>query len=271
MHEAENGAQPTPFREVNAVVGAFLAEIRAVLGSSFVGMYLYGSLAQGGFDRDRSDIDFIVITAHDVTTGQFAMLDAMHRDFRASTSYWAGKIEAAYIQKDALNGPGSSSARYPQLEKGRELAREPLEIGWAFQRAILRDQGITLAGPDPATLLEPVAARALSATALAVVRMWQEARRSDPSWLGWVRQRQEHSFVLVTLSRSLYTLEQGTLASKSAAARWARATLEGRWASLVARSLAARGGGDEVSDQDLAETLAFVDYTAQCLADSLAG
>ena len=107
-----------------------------------------------GFDvckelRQRSQAPIIVVTARDVTDAQFAALGAMHATFRAGDSYWAEKIEAAYIRREALNRPGSDGARYPQLEKGRDLAREPLEIGWPFQRAVLHDQGIVVAGPYP--------------------------------------------------------------------------------------------------------------------------
>jgi hypothetical protein len=266
--EAEDGTQPTPYPDVNSALQGLLAQVQAILGDAFTGMYLYGSLAQGDFDYNTSDIDFIVITERDVSDEQFALLGEMHAGFRASGSCWAEKIEAAYIQNDALNLPSSHPAKYPQLEKGRDLAREPLEIGWPFQRYVLRNQGIVIAGPDPATLLAPVPAQELSDAAIAITRMWQQARRTDPSWSEWVRQLPAHRFVLVTLCRSLYTLEHGTVASKSAAAQWGQETLDRQWAALLSRSFMQPYGMDTVTDEDLADTLAFLDYTAARLADS---
>jgi hypothetical protein len=205
-----------------------------------------------------------------VTDDHFVRLDAMHAAFRAGGSRWAEKIEAAYIQKDALNLPASESSRYPQLEKDRAFAREPLEVGWPFQRYVLRNQGIVITGPNPATLMAPVATAELSGAALAITRMWQRQARTDPSWLDWVRQRPEQRFVLVTLCRSLYTLERGTLASKSAAMQWAQERLERRWAVLVADAMRAGEGTEELSEAELAETLAFIDYTAERLSRSVA-
>ena len=265
MPNAENAARPTPFPEVNAVVRELLAAVLAILRDSFTGMYLYGSLAQGDFDRDSSDIDIIVVTARAVTTDQFALLGEMHATYRASHSYWAEKVEAAYIQRDALNLPGDDDSRYPQLEKGRVLAWEPLELGWPFQRSVLREQGIVIAGPDPKLLLAPVPARELSDAALAIVRLWQEQGRVDPTWIDWVRERSAQRFVLLTLARSLHTMERGTLASKAEAARWAQATLDGRWAGLVARAFAEREDG-VVGGRELGETLAFIDHTVGRLA-----
>src|SRR5688572_333151 len=182
------GASLTPYPDVNDALRHFLGRIRAILGDAFVGMYVYGSLAQGDFDHDTSDIDFIVVTDRAVTDEQFVRLSAMHADFRAGDSYWAEKIEAAYIEQAALNRPSGGSARYPQLEKGRDLRWEPLEDGWAFQRYVLREQGIVVAGPDPATLMDPVPARELAEADLTIVRLWQQQRHSDPTWLPWVRE-----------------------------------------------------------------------------------
>ncbi len=266
--EAEYATQPTSYPDVNSALQGLLARIQAILGDAFTGMYLYGSLAQGDFDYNTSDIDFIVITERDVSDEQFALLGEMHAGFRVSGSYWAEKIEAAYIQKNALNLPDSHPAKYPQLEKGRDLAREPLEIGWPFQRYVLGNQGIVIAGPDPATLLAPVPAQELSDAAIAITRMWQQARRTDPSWLEWVRQPPAQRFVLVTLCRSLYTFEHGTVASKEAAAQWGEETLDRQWAELISRSFRQQDGMDTVTDEDLADTLAFLDYTAARLIDS---
>jgi len=268
MSESGDAAQPTPYPDVNGVLHEFLVRIRAILGDSFTGMYLYGSLAQGDFNHESSDIDYIVISEREATDEQFAALGEMHARFRAGGSYWAEKIEAAYIQKDALNVPDSHSAAYPQLEKGRDFARGPLEPGWPFQRYVLRNQGIVIAGPDPATLMAPVPPQELAEADMAIVRMWQQQSRSDPSWLDWVRRRGEHRFFLVTLCRSLYRLEHGTLASKATAARWGQEALARRWAKLIARAFMHRGGDEAVTDEELADTLAFLDYTMARLTAS---
>ena len=50
---------PTPYSDVNAVLHDFLANIQAIVGSHFVGMYVSGSLALGDFDPDSSDKESI--------------------------------------------------------------------------------------------------------------------------------------------------------------------------------------------------------------------
>lgn len=53
--------KPTPYEDVNTLLGALLARIRSVLGINLVGVYLYGSLPSGDFDPDVSDIDLLAV------------------------------------------------------------------------------------------------------------------------------------------------------------------------------------------------------------------
>ena len=41
---------PTPYADVNAILGLLLARVERILGDQFTGMYLYGSLSSGDFD-----------------------------------------------------------------------------------------------------------------------------------------------------------------------------------------------------------------------------
>jgi hypothetical protein len=97
------------------------------LGDHFIGMYLYGSLAMGDFNKNTSDIDFIVITDAEVSEIEFHQLHALHERFYSSDSLWSKKIEAAYIAKKELGNYGKTITLYPQIEKGRQLTKDKLE------------------------------------------------------------------------------------------------------------------------------------------------
>lgn len=215
----------TPYPDVNAVLDHFLARLRSVLGDGLVGMYVCGSLAVGDFDPRHSDIDFIAVTDGEVSSDQFAALEALHAQFIASGSPWAKRIEAAYLPRDALHHAGPTADRYPQIEKDRPLAREPLEPGWAFQRHALREYGLVVAGPDPRTLTDPVDPADMRRAALVITSGWLAQARHDPSWLEWIADPAARAFVVLTLCRILVTLESGEVVSKPAAARWGQQRL----------------------------------------------
>jgi hypothetical protein len=250
---------PTPFGDVNTVLLDLTARIQAILGSQFMGLYLYGSLALGDFDLQTSDIDLIIVTRAELPVEQFSALQAMHAEFDRSGSPWAGKVEAAYIPLEALRRTASTTTPYPQVEKGTALILAPLEVGWAFQRYTLRERGVVVSGPRPDAFTEPVDLVEMQRAAAAILGGWQEQARQDPDWIAWVRQRGPQAFVVLTICRLLYSLETGEVASKPAAAYWGQKNLRAGRAALIQRALASQHDEDKISDTEFKETLDFLD------------
>jgi hypothetical protein len=254
---------PTPYAEVNAVLHHLHQPIQRILGAQFVGMSLYGSLALGDFDPPYSDIDFIIVTDGEIDDGQFAALRDLHQRFSESDSPWADRIEAAYVTLDALQQTALATAEYPQIEMGGTLVRAPLEIGWAFQRHTLREHGVPVAGSIPRSQIAPVEAGEMRWTVAAIAGMWSEDAQNHPDWLAWVEETANQSFVVLTLCRLLYALETGDVTSKPKAARWAQTALGERWSALIERALASAHQRGEASPDDVAATLALVEYTLE--------
>ena len=252
-------AHPTPFGDVNTVLVDLLGRIQAILDCQFVGLYLYGSLALGDFNPQTSDIDFAVVTQHDLSDEVISRLRAMHAQFDHSDSPWAGKVEAAYIPLEALKHAHSVTTLYPQVEKGTELFLAPLEAGWPFQRYSLRERGVVVSGPRPVVFTDPVETVEMRRAAVSILSGWQKQASQDPGWIAWVRQRSSQAFVILTICRMLYSLETGAVASKPAAAHWAQKTLEAGRGQLIQCALANQHSRQEISDIELMETLDFLD------------
>ena len=51
---------------IQSEVNTLQTELQRLLGQNLLGIYLHGSLALGGFQPGRSDIDVIVVTAQRV-------------------------------------------------------------------------------------------------------------------------------------------------------------------------------------------------------------
>jgi hypothetical protein len=254
---------PTPHADVNAMLRGFLSSMQAILGGQFVGMALYGSLALGDFDPQTSDIDFIVITEGDIPDDVFDALREMHAQFDASGASWSGKIEAAYIPRDALRHASPTPALYPQLEKGLGLQRMPLEIGWAFQLHTLHRHGITIAGQDVRGIIEPIDPNDMRKAAEVIVSGWLAQSSSDAEWVAWARTREALSFIVLTLCRILYSLETGDVTSKPSAARWAQEKYGERWSALIEHSLAGLHDTQQAPDQDYAAMMNMLSFTVE--------
>jgi hypothetical protein len=251
----------TPYADVNDALRDLLAGVRAALGAQFVGLYLTGSLALGDFDLATSDIDLVVVTDGALPANLIEALREMHERFAVGDSAWAGKVEAVYIPRDVLRRATPTAEGYPQVEQGRGLFVDQLESGWIVQCYILREHGVTLAGPDPRTLIDPLDSDVLRRAVLPIPVIWLGLAYHDPAWLAWLRERANQAFVALTLCRLLYTLDTGGVASKPEAARWVQQMLGGPWAGLLARSLAGQHDSAPIPDRDLTDTVALIGYT----------
>ena len=108
---------PTSYSDINDILNLLLPRVKETLGSQFIGMYLFGSLANGGFDRD-SDIDVLVVTTDELSEGIFSKLAKMHRQFSKIDSPWATQIEVSYIPKEAIRRFDPENMCHPHLDRG---------------------------------------------------------------------------------------------------------------------------------------------------------
>jgi hypothetical protein len=252
----------TSYPEVTMLLEELLEGVRSILGDHFVGMYLDGSLTSGDFDQD-SDIDFVVVTDIDISGRLFSALRAMHDRIATVDSWCAIQLEGSYISQRALRRYDSAHALHPNVERGRgeRLKMVEHDEAWAVHRYVLRERGITLAGPAPQTLIDPVAPADLRQAMLKTLHGWAAHILDNPAQM---KDRGYQSYTVLTLCRVLYTLHYGTVASKPVAARWAQETLDNQWVTLIERAWAGRHNpGLEASPDEVSGTLEFIQYALE--------
>jgi hypothetical protein len=248
---------PTPYPDVNAVLNMLLSEVQAILGNHFIGMYVHGSVASGDFNPQRSDIDFVVVTADELPDEMLSALEAMHGRITSSGLKWATRLEGDYIPQPALRRYDPSHAQYPHLGVDRHFDVEQHDSNGVIQRHAIREHGVVVAGPAPQTLIDPIQPNDLRRAVLGILREWWLPQVHDPARL---HSSEYRAYAILTMCRALYTLQHGTVVSKTVAARWAQEALGERWATLIERALA---WPDDVQSDNMNETLDFIQYTLQ--------
>jgi len=247
---------------VNAILQELLTSARAVLGEQFVGMYLYGSLSSGDFNPDTSDIDFVVVTEGALPPETVAGLEALHKRLWAAGSYWAAHLEGTYIPRAAWRRYDPAMPPVPSVNEGH------FYVGghgsdWVIQRQVVRAGGVVVAGPPPASLIDPVTPDELRAAVAGIIRgWWGPVVLADEAFL---RRPDYQAFAVLTMCRALYVLAHGAIVSKPAAARWAVAALPERWHSLIEQAAAWRYG-TEIGRVD--EIQALIRYTVDQAANT---
>jgi GNAT superfamily N-acetyltransferase len=230
----EKGLYP----DVNATLDALLSGARATLGDQFVGFYLHGSSALGDFDPSRSDIDFLVATRSELSPQSVDALADMHCRIAASDLTWRTNFEGSYIPQEALRRYDPDDATHPAVEVDGTFHMARHGVDWVIQRHIIREHGVTLAGPPPHALIDPISPADLRLATQQILDQWWAPQLAAPFRLQ--NSSEYQAYAVLTMCRALYTLATGDVATKPAAAQWARPVLGSRWQSLIDEALAWR-------------------------------
>jgi hypothetical protein len=225
-------------------------------------MYLFGSLANGDFDR-HSDIDILFVTDRAISKDAFQELFRIHERISTIDSPWAIQLEVSYIPKDALRRFDPSNNRHPHIDRGpgEKLHISQHDADWIIQRYILRERGITVTGPDLKTLIAPVSQADLRWAVSEILQNWFRQFLDDPAPL---KSRGYQTYTVLTMCRTLYTWEHGEIVSKPAAAAWVKQNLDHEWTGLIERAWAGRQTpGLEALPEDITATLDFIRYTLE--------
>ena len=256
----------TPYPDVNEVLNLLFADVQGILGNQLIGMYLFGSLANGGFD-EHSDIDILFVTETIMPDEMFSKLYKIHECVSSIDSPWAIQLEVSYIPKNALRLFDPTNNKHPHIDRGpgEKLHIMQHEADWIVQRYILRKRGITITGPDPKILIAPVSPADLRWAVSDILHNWFRQFLDDPDRL---KSRGYQSYTVLTLCRILYTYEHGEIVSKPAAMEWVKQNLSKEWIGLIDRAWSGRQApGLKAQTEDIEGTLDFIRYTLEYMSD----
>lgn len=259
MTTAGDVSASTPFPELNELLVELVSRAAAILGDNFVGAYLQGSFAVGDADI-HSDCDFLIPVHGPITAEQEAALRAMHDEIPTRGGHWTHHLEGSYPNKDELRTLDSLGKEWLYIDHGWRRMQWSTHCNTEVVRWSLRECGVTLAGPDPRSLVDEVPADVLRD------RMRRDAPEFMPAMLGWISLdiAWAQRYAVTTLCRILHTLDTGCVGSKKAALLWAGANLDPRWHGLVKQVLDDRELGFDPDDAprpgSVELTLAFADY-----------
>jgi len=205
----------------------------------------------------------VVVNGEDISGPLFVELQSIHDQIARLDTPWAIQLEGSYISQYALRRFDPEHADFPNIERGfgERLKMVYHDDWWTIHRHILRERGITIFGPPPLTLIDPVSPDDLRRAVLALLHAWAERFLAHP---GEIRPRGYQSYIVLSLCRSLYTLQYGDVVSKPVAASWFQRTQGGSWNSLIQRARVGRhNGGLDAEPEDVNGTLAFIRYTLE--------
>jgi hypothetical protein len=252
---------PTPYPELNQVLKELVVGIREILKENFIGAYLQGSFAVGDFDQ-HSDVDFIVVIHEELTDLEINALQELHGWIYSLPSPWAQHLEGSYFPKEILRISSRRGEKLWYLDNGSRSLVQADHCNSIVVRWVVREKGVTLVGPPPKTLVDPIPVKLLRKEILDVITGWGQEILEKPENYN---NRFYQTFIVLSYCRMLHDLLAGSPGSKHTGAEWAKANLDPIWSGLIDRTWSGRPN-PEVSvrtpadPEDFRDTLKFVQY-----------
>lgn len=220
---------PTPYQALNQVLGEFVSRTRHILKNDFIGVYLQGSFALGDFDQ-HSDVDFIVVVENELASRHIDHLQVMHDQVYHLGSEWAKHLEGSYFPREILRDHSKHGMELWYLDHGaRSLVRSD-HCNTILVRKVVREKGVTLAGPPPKTLVDPISDELLRADVFKTLTNWGRQILKEPAPY---RNHFYQSFIVLSYCRMLHDLYRGYPGSKREGAEWAKSVLDPSWTDLI--------------------------------------
>jgi hypothetical protein len=252
---------PTPYSDLNKVLSALVSRIRAILENEFLGAYLQGSFAIGDFDLD-SDVDFIVAIKDEISRHQVDALQRMHNQIYQLESKWAQHLEGSYFPKELLRRQSDHDLQLWYLDNGARSLIRSNHCNTLVVRWTVREKGVTLAGPSPNVLVDPISKKQLRGEIYETITNWGQEIINGPAPFN---DRFYQGFIVLNYCRMLHDLRTGKIGSKREGADWAKNALDPSWSDLIDRAWTNRPNPAQkvrqpADPQDFDRTLRFVEY-----------
>jgi predicted nucleotidyltransferase len=142
--------------DVSVVLEDVLCRMKVAVGRNLVGLYLFGSLVTGDFDRESSDIDLVAVTASDISDGEFHTLERMHNDVIREHRAWDDRLDIIYVSVAALRTFGRHPCNLAIISPGEPFHRTTSDYGWLLNWYVVQEHGIALSGPPPRSVIRPI-------------------------------------------------------------------------------------------------------------------
>ena len=221
--------QSTPDETLNRILAELVTGWETILEDNFLGSYLGGSFAHGGWHA-YSDVDFNVVIRQDPDHHKLEALKALHAGVFTQETYYARHLEGSFIPAEVLADLDRTDIPVWYLDNGSLNFERSTHDNTLVNRWVLREKGVVLAGSHPSIWIPPVPEEQLKTEVWGTMQGWAEEIRAGKSKLD---NRFYQAFAVLIYCRMLHSLVTGQIQGKPAGAAWGLENLGPEWNSLI--------------------------------------
>ncbi len=122
-----------------------------------------------------------MVIAEELSPEEVHGLQAVHERIYGLDIPWAQHLEGSYFPKEVLRDPARRGELLWYLDHGSRSLILSAHCNTVLVRWVVREQGVTLTGPAPALLVDPISVEALREHIRATVHDWGQEILSHPA------------------------------------------------------------------------------------------
>lgn len=215
--------------ELQQLLHTYVQMISCELGDLVHGIYIYGSVALGHFNSEKSDIDFMTFLKRDISEDELKTIKGIHEKLNTSSPY-ADRLEGEYINVSDIQNRNFSK-EYPYFAFGKYHGVVGIKSFSLFQ---VKEKGLKIYGEDFNTIIDEISWNDIKNDLGKRLNEYWVKKGKNPLLLmfdGWI------SLVVLTLCRIYYVLERETVASKMESAEFIMQNIDEKYLMLIREAL----------------------------------
>lgn len=220
---------------VQSVLNEYMTLFNERLPNTLVGLYLHGSIALDAFVENSSDIDFLTIIHHRLSTSEAAVLYEIHQSIASSSK---PEMDGHYLIQEEI-GSQAEGLYYNGGQLHDKIVVNP--VTWW----ILKNKGIPVLGEELNIAVERM--ELLSYVSENMNTYWADRIRkvedSDPILLLPKEfLNEEIQWSILGILRQYYTLREHDIISKLGAGEYALEHVPEEWHNIINEATQIRNG-----------------------------
>jgi len=199
---------------------------------NIIGIYLFGSLAYGGFSEETSDIDLQVITKTLLNDTELENVKDIHKKLIEINNIWGKRLEVSYTPVDMLKEKNIPTLPRPYYN---EIFYYKAGYGneWLINNYLILNYGKTIYGPDFNKLIEyKITIDDVKGSCKKDFYKEWKPKIDDDEWLS---HSNNQAYIILNICRIIYTINNSKTENKHNSAKWVKNQYK-QWKKLIEKA-----------------------------------
>jgi len=196
---------------------------------NIIGIYLFGSLAYGGFEEKSSDIDLVVITKTLLDKNDLENIKNIHKKIIEINNIWGNRLEVSYTPINMFNEKSIPNIPRPYYN-GTFYEKAGYGNEWLINNYLLLNYGKRIYGPEINTIINYEIS--IDEIKKSCVNDFYKEWFVKINNYEWLNKSENQAYIVLNICRIIYTIKESKIGNKKESAKWVKEKYV-KWKKLI--------------------------------------